>query len=69
MMPEMDGPQTLAALRALPVCATTPVIFMTARAQRHEVEYYRGFGALGVIIKPFDPMVLCDTVQQIWSNR
>ncbi|HAL38061.1 MAG TPA: hypothetical protein DCP03_08045, partial [Polaromonas sp.] len=30
MMPGMDGPNTLKALRALPATAQTPVIFMTA---------------------------------------
>ncbi len=31
MMPGMDGPDTLKALRALPATANTPVIFMTAK--------------------------------------
>jgi CheY-like chemotaxis protein len=33
MMPNMDGPTTLAELRQLPVTATTPVVFMTAKVQ------------------------------------
>ena len=33
MMPVMDGPATLAALRKNPCTATIPVVFMTARAQ------------------------------------
>ncbi len=58
MMPEMDGPTTLERLRATPATAGIPVIFCTAKAQRHEVEYFRSLGAAGVIAKPFDPMTL-----------
>lgn len=67
MMPEMDGPATLAALRGLPQTETTPVIFMTAKAQRHEIVAYQSLGAIGVITKPFDPMTLSGTLVQIWK--
>ena len=54
MMPGMDGFSTLRALRSLPQTATTPVVFMTARARPHEIEQYRRGGACDVILKPFD---------------
>jgi two-component system OmpR family response regulator len=69
MMPVMDGPTTLAALRSLPSLASTPAIFMTARAQRYELEQYRSLGAIDVIAKPFDPMALPSLVSSIWSRR
>jgi CheY-like chemotaxis protein len=69
MMPGMDGPGTLAVLRALPGLATVPVAFMTAKVQPHEVAHYRSLGALDVIAKPFDPMALAGQVRQIWSGR
>ena len=65
MMPGMDGPATLAALRQLPNTATTPVIFMTAKVQSSEVAHYRSLGALGVIAKPFDPMLLAQQVRAL----
>lgn len=68
MMPGMDGPTTLAALKRLPSLATTPVIFMTARVQRHEVEQYRVLGAIDIIPKPFDPLLLPETIAKIWSR-
>jgi CheY-like chemotaxis protein len=68
MMPGMDGPSTLQALRTLPHSATTPVIFMTAKVQPSEVAYYRALGALDVIAKPFDPMTLPQTIRRIWDN-
>lgn len=66
MMPGLDGPATLEHLRRLPAAAETPVVFMTARVQAHEVARYRELGAADVIAKPFDPMTLSDTVQSIW---
>lgn len=58
MMPELDGPGTLERLRQLPGRADSPVIFMTARAQSHELDRFLSLGAIAVIIKPFDPMTL-----------
>lgn len=68
MMPGMDGPETLARLRQLPGSKATPVIFMTAKAQTHEIETYRALGAADVIIKPFDPMTLADQINAIWAR-
>ena len=66
MMPDMDGPATLAALRALPATSTIPVIFMTAKVQAAEVSHYKSLGAAGVIAKPFDPMALPQQVHTLW---
>ena len=67
MMPGMDGPATLAALRQQPA-GGVPVVFMTARVQAHEMARYRELGAVDVIPKPFDPMTLAATVQTIWRS-
>ncbi len=67
MMPGMDGPATLEALRRLPA-GGVPVVFMTARVQAHEIARYREMGAADVIAKPFDPMTLAETVQAIWGS-
>ena len=68
MMPGMDGPQTLQELRRRSETATTPVIFVTAKVQTSEKEAYRELGAVDVIAKPFDPMELAGTVQEIWDR-
>jgi CheY-like chemotaxis protein len=65
MMPEMDGPMTLAALRDSPRTATIPVVFMTAKAMRHETERYLDLGAVGVVAKPFDPGTLVGELERI----
>ncbi len=65
MMPVLDGPATLVKLREEPSTATIPVIFLTAKVQRREVEHYKELGAIGVIRKPFDAMTLPDEVRRI----
>lgn len=58
MMPEQDGPATLAALRDDPATADVPVLFLTAKTQAREVEQLLALGAAGVLRKPFDPLGL-----------
>jgi CheY-like chemotaxis protein len=58
MMPGMDGPEVLAELKRRPELAQIQVIFITARAQAHELARFETLGAIGVITKPFDPMTL-----------
>jgi len=65
MMPGMDGPSTLKAMRQIPALDSVPIAFMTAKAQSAEVAHYRSLGARGVIIKPFDPMTLATQVRSI----
>ena len=69
MMPDMDGPATLAALRKIKILHKTPAIFMTAKVQKQEVEEYKALGALDVIAKPFDPMTLTDQITAIWTRH
>jgi len=69
MMPDMDGIETYKRLKSLPQLRDTPIIFMTAKAQAHEVASYNALGALGIITKPFDPISLGDEIQSIWENR
>ena len=68
MMPQMDGPTMLQALRLRHEFHYLPVVFMTARVQMRELEEYVVNGALGVIPKPFDPMLLSKQVINIWNQ-
>ena len=68
MMPEMDGPATLQALREIPQTAQTPVVFMTAKVQASEIQHYKSLGAIDVIAKPFDPMTLSAQIGEIWQK-
>lgn len=53
-MPELDGPATVAALRADPLTAHTPVVFLTAHDDPAELERLRALDVAGVLAKPFD---------------
>ena len=58
MMPFMDGPATLRALRADPRTADIPVLFLTASAMIAEVERLESLDVVGILPKPFDPSTL-----------
>ena len=66
MMPDMDGPTTLKALREIDQIADTPVVFLTAKVQAYEIAQFKALGAIDVIQKPFDPMTLPETVASLW---
>lgn len=69
MMPEMNGMQTLKALREKPELAHTPAIFMTAKAMDTVEAEFDGMGVLGRISKPFDPVSLPADIRRIWMQR
>jgi CheY-like chemotaxis protein len=69
MMPTMDGLETLAALRSRPATASTPVIFLTAKAVGDQVERMTSLGAAGVLIKPFDPRTLSQDVRAFVNRQ
>jgi CheY-like chemotaxis protein len=65
MRPGMDGPATLEKLREAEDGRATPVIFMTAKVQKAEIDRLLGLGVRGLIPKPFDPMTLPDEIRRI----
>lgn len=67
MMPGMDGPATLAALRQSAASAEIPIIFMTAKSQPHECERFMDLGAMGIITKPYDPQTLPEQLHTVWT--
>ena len=69
MLPGMDGISLLKCLRQIPQFANIPVIFMTAKSQVHEVNGYMNLGIADVIIKPFDPMILPQSIKNIWERH
>ena len=65
MMPGMDGPAVLARLRKDTTTAGLKVAFVTARAQKSEIQNFATLDAVGVIAKPFDPMSLASQVKEL----
>ena len=62
MMPKLDGYETCRRLKENPETQSIPVIFLTAKAQYFEMKRGLEVGALGYLIKPFDPMTLHDQI-------
>ena len=67
MMPKVDGYQTLAQLRNFPETKKIPVIMFSARAMEADKERAIAAGAVGYVVKPFEPKVLVETIQQALS--
>src|SRR5690349_4618335 len=65
-MPGMDGWQTMAALRAIPHTATTPIILLSAGQRPDQTLFARGTNMIGFIAKPFDPLTLAAQVRNLW---
>jgi CheY-like chemotaxis protein len=68
MMPEMDGPAVLKALRAEPRTETIPVVFMTAKVMANEANHYASLGVAGIIAKPFGARSLIDRIHALWQE-
>lgn len=68
MMPKMDGLTVLQNIRSSGRFNDTPILFMTAKVQAAEIDNYLKNGAYGVIHKPFDPMKLCDIINDFWRS-
>ncbi len=68
MMPDLDGPQTLARMRTQGLEELT-VIFVTARSLDTERQALLSLGACGIITKPFDPLHLGKEVSQILGKK
>ena len=65
MMPGTDGIATLRSLRLVPGLASTPVLFITAKARDADISRYRAEGTAGVILKPFDPLRLSSEIRAL----
>jgi two-component system OmpR family response regulator len=63
VMPAMDGPATLGKLRENPQTSGIPVLFMTAQSQPRELCRLKSLGALDIIAKPFQPLMLAALVR------
>ncbi|MGA7938028.1 MAG: response regulator [Kovacikia sp.] len=69
-MPGMNGVETFQQLQANSQTQAIPVIFLTAKVQPAEQAEYKHLGAVGLIIKPFDPVQIAKEISQLlgWSS-
>ena len=68
-MPEMDGFQTLAAIREKEGGENIPVVFLTADSDASTETRCFEAGAMDFVAKPFVPQVLVSRVRRILENR
>ena len=68
MMPGLDGPSTLKRMRQSILLADIPVIFLTAKVLPAEISHFLQMGAIGVIVKPFDPLKLYAELFALWHK-
>ena len=62
MMPGMDGPSTVRALRDDPLTAGIPVVLLTAKVRQSDRRGFDELHVAGVLSKPFDPLELAGQV-------
>ncbi|MBI5273793.1 MAG: response regulator [Chlamydiales bacterium] len=68
LMPIMDGPATVQALRKIPETMKTPIVFFTASVITNRQEQFLKMGVVDIIVKPFDPLILSSQLQVIWER-
>ena len=68
MMPRRDGLQLLSDLKRDPETEDLPVILLSAKAQKNEVQQALDLGADDYITKPFDPLELIDRLNAVISR-
>ena len=68
MMPHRDGLQLLSDLKSDPRTEDLPVILLSAKAQKSEVEHGLDMGADDYITKPFDPIQLIDRLNAVMGK-
>jgi len=69
LMPELNGFETLARLRARSETAATPIIFITARTAREDIRIGMDMGADDYITKPFTAEELLSAVSGRLQRR
>jgi CheY-like chemotaxis protein len=67
-MPEMDGYELVRAIRADSRLTRIPVVFLTASAQRYQVEEAFAHGARDFVAKPFDLRDLRAKIDQVLTE-
>ena len=67
-MAGVDGPAALEQIRRQFSLARVPVVFLAANAHAAEVTRLRSLGAVDVIAKPLDPLLVCEQLRAIWER-
>jgi two-component system, OmpR family, alkaline phosphatase synthesis response regulator PhoP len=64
MLPSMDGFEICQRAKADDTTRNIPIIFLTAQPQPTSIAKGMSLGAIGYLIKPFDPVKLVDQINE-----
>ena len=65
MMPLLDGPATIRAMKTENLLDTTPFVFLTAKVHPEAQDALLSLGATRVIAKPFEPEALVEQIRSV----
>jgi DNA-binding response OmpR family regulator len=68
ILPKMDGYKVCEVLKSNVETKSIPIIMMTAKGQRADIERARGVGIKDYIIKPFAPAELLEKVSKVFGE-
>jgi CheY-like chemotaxis protein len=68
MMPDVDGWEVAEQLARDPATRDIPVIFISARAAREDLLRAQELGAVGYVVKPFDPLELGPVIRNVLAS-
>ncbi|MGB4058249.1 MAG: response regulator [Alphaproteobacteria bacterium] len=69
LMPDMNGPDTIEALRKSAAYNGSPVIFVTEKRRVKMLDDYKALGVIGVIYKPLDSGTLTSQIETLWEKH
>jgi two-component system chemotaxis response regulator CheY len=67
-LPDMNGPQLVRAVRAMPLGSATPILMMVPRRARGDMDAARDAGVNDCLMKPFTPRILKAKVEGVVAS-
>lgn len=69
ILPDIDGYMVCKTLREHLKTSEIPILIMSAKSQKNDIDKAFKNGANEYIIKPFEPHVLIETVKQVMKEK
>lgn len=67
-LPDMEGPEVMAKLKANAATAGIPIVMLTARTGGVATDDVKRNGALDVLFKPFDPRTIANQLHSLYQS-
>ena len=68
-MPGMGGIRTLKIIQEDKIYNSIPIVFLTAQSGKKEINTLLEYGAVDVIVKPFEPINFAAKIKEIWEQK